>query len=91
MVFIIMQVIYNLQTFDITKNAVISTLSLLTFDTNNAKEYVLRFDIQEQLNNNRTFSESTLAYWNTMPNELKDSVFSDDDRLSHIDIYNKLK
>lgn len=84
----------DLETLDVLPTATVLTIGGVKFDPNAIKETTqhlyYRFDVDEQLNKGRTTSESTLNWWATQAEDVREEALGDANRTPVIDILKAL-
>jgi len=79
-------IMLDLETLDVTPEAVILTLGAVKFDPYNVDEdphtpFYIRFNVDEQTALGRTIDPSTLDWWAKQPAEVFEEAMSEEDRV----------
>lgn len=76
----------DIETLAKTPDSVILSLGAVKFNPYSMDDptdgLYFRIDVDEQIELGRVVDDSTLKWWSTQPNDVRDDAFSDDDRLS---------
>ena len=84
----------DLETLDVLPTATVLTIGGVKFDPNSVKEtlqpFYYRFDVDEQLNKGRTISESTMDWWATQAEDVREEALGDDNRTPVLEILKAL-
>lgn len=85
----------DLETLDVKPSTVVLTLGAVKFDPLSTQEpyseLYFRFEIDSQLQENRTVNDSTLEWWSRQDAKVQEEAFSDGDRVEVASVLDQLR